>query len=618
MAEKPKVLNANEAKEELVKLVGQGKSIADALKIVGKSRKTYEYYRRTDPDFVEQVERQKVLVSRDKGDVEKVEVPDFPEFSEKYLGQKLFPHQLQWFDLLEGNEPRELHPSMTYEEGRQSRIIVNTPPGHAKSTTITVNYAIWRIIKNPDVKIIIVSKAQRLAEQFLLQIKERLTSPEYDKLQADFSPAGGWKEGSVSWKANQFYVGGRGSEAKDPTVQAVGIRGQVYGARSDLIIVDDAVDNTNVAEYDKQIDWLLGIVGSRLAPRTGRLLVVGTRIAAKDLYSELRDANRYYGGKQPWTYLLQPAVLEFSEDPANWKTLWPKSDTPADPEEEPDKDGLFARWDGFTLAEVREGITPSQWSRIYQQEQVAEENVFKPEFLARSAQMRHPGSIPADPHIGREKGMEGLKIIAGLDPATVGHTAAVVIGLDMETAKRYVIDIHNQASMQPDEMRELIMSWTDRYNITEWRIERNAFQAFLTRDTQIVQYLAARGCALHEHTTNTNKHDPNFGVMAMASLFEAELIHLPNGRNENVKAMIDQLTVWQPSPPRGVKTDIVMALWFAEIRALELVQRFQNYNNFRNTPFTTRHDRASRFTMTASEQEELAAAGNLPRSWWSK
>lgn len=618
MAEKPKVLNANEAKEELVKLVGQGKSIADALKIVGKSRKTYEYYRRTDPDFVEQVERQKVLVSRDKGNVEKVEVPDFPEFSEKYLGQKLFPHQLQWFDLLEGREPRELHPSMTYEPGRESRIIVNTPPGHAKSTTITVNYAIWRIIKNPDVKIIIVSKAQRLAEQFLLQIKERLTSPEYDKLQADFAPAGGWKEGSVSWKANQFYVGGRGSEAKDPTVQAVGIRGQVYGARSDLIIVDDAVDNTNVAEYDKQIDWLLGIVGSRLAPRTGRLLVVGTRIAAKDLYSELRDPNRYYGGKQPWTYLLQPAVLEFAENPVNWKTLWPKSDTPADPEEEPSGDGLYARWDGMTLSEVREGITPSQWSRIYQQEQVAEENVFKPELLARSSQMRHPGSIPADAHIGREKGMEGLKVIAGLDPASVGHTAAVVIGLDLETAKRYVIDIHNQASMQPDEMRDLIKTWTDRYNITEWRIERNAFQAFLTRDTQVIQYLAARGCALNEHTTGNNKHDPDFGVMAMASLFEAELIHLPNGRSENVKAMIDQLTVWQPNPPRGVKTDIVMALWFAEIRALELVQRFQGYNHFRNTPFTTRLDRNSRFTMTASEQEELAAAGNLPRSWWSK
>lgn len=313
MAEKPQVLNANEAKEELIRLVGQGKSIVDALKIVGKSRKTYEYYRRTDPEFVEKVERQKILVSRDKGDVVKTEVPDFPEFTEKYFGQKLFPHQLQWFDLLEGREPRELHPSMTYEPGRESRIIVNTPPGHAKSTTITVNYVLWRIIKNPDIKIIVVSKAQRLAEQFLLQIKERLTNPEYDQLQADFAPGGGWKDGSVSWKANQFYISGRGSEAKDPTVQAIGMRGQVYGARSDLIIVDDAVDNTNVSEYDKQIDWLLGIVGSRLAPRTGRLLVVGTRISSKDLYSELRDPTRYYGGKQPWSYLLQPAVLEFAE-----------------------------------------------------------------------------------------------------------------------------------------------------------------------------------------------------------------------------------------------------------------------------------------------------------------
>lgn len=618
MAEKPKVLNADEAKEELVRLVGQGKSIADALKIVGKSRKTYEYYRRTDPDFVEKVERQKILVSRDKGDVIKTEVPDFPEFTEKYFGQRLFDHQLQWFDLLEGREPRNLHPSMTYEPGRESRIIVNTPPGHAKSTTITVNYVLWRIIKNPDIKIIIVSKAQRLAEQFLLQIKERLTNPEYDQLQADFAPAGGWKEGSVSWKANQFYISGRGSEAKDPTVQAVGIRGQVYGARADLIVVDDAIDNTNVSEYDKQIDWLTGIVGSRLAPRTGRLLVVGTRIAAKDLYSELRDPDRYYGGKQPWSYLLQPAVLEFSENPSEWKTLWPMSDRPADPDEEPAENGLYRRWDGETLAEVRDGLAPAQWSRIYQQEQVAEDNVFKPELVAGATQMRHPGIIPDDHQIGRQRGMNGLRIIAGLDPASVGHTAAVVIGLDTETGKRYVIDIHNQASMTPDAMRDLIKGWTVKYGIQEWRIERNAFQAFLTRDTEILQFLASRGCVLAEHMTGNNKHDPNFGVMAMSSLFEAGMILLPNGSSEAVKAMIDQLVVWQPNPPRGTKTDIVMALWFAELRCLELVQRFNKFTNYRNTPFTTRSDRASRFTMTAAEQEEHSAAGTLPRSWWAK
>jgi hypothetical protein len=34
---------------------------------------------------------------------------------------------------------------MIYKPGADDLIICNTPPEHAKSTTITVNYTIWRI-----------------------------------------------------------------------------------------------------------------------------------------------------------------------------------------------------------------------------------------------------------------------------------------------------------------------------------------------------------------------------------------------------------------------------------------------------------------------------------------
>jgi Terminase-like family. len=245
----------------------------------------------------------------------------------------------------------------------------------------------------------------------------------------------------------------------------VGIRGQVYGARADLIVVDDAVDNTNVGDFDKQIDWLLGIVGSRLAPRSGRLLVVGTRIAARDMYSELLEPTRYYGGSSPWTHLQQPAVLEFADDPRDWVTLWPFADSPADPEELPNEDGSFTRWDGPTLAEVRNGIAPAQWSRIYQQEQVAEDAVFDAELVVSACQARPAGAIPDDPRLGREGGMSGLRLIAGLDPATVGHTAAVLVGVCLKTGVRYVVDAHNEAGMSPESMRNLIRGWTERFGV---------------------------------------------------------------------------------------------------------------------------------------------------------
>jgi len=609
-----KKFSSSEAKEELVKLIGQGKSVKDALLIVDKSLKTYEYYRKTDKDFADKVDRERLFIARGKGLVERVDVPDFPEFCERYLKNKLFDHQLQWFDLLEGREPRGLHASMVYEPGRQSRVIVNTPPHHAKSTTITVNYVVWRIVKDPNVKIVIVSKAQRLAEQFLLQIKERLTSPEYEDLQRDFAPPGGWKDGSASWKATQFYVGGRSSEAKDPTVQALGIRGQLYGSRADLVVIDDAVDNTNVNEYDKQIDWILGIVGSRLTPRTGRLLVIGTRIAAKDLYSELRDPARYYGGSQPWTVLQQPAVLEFAEEPKDWVTLWPYSDLPSDPDQEPEENGLFAKWDGSTLSQERDGITPSQWSRIWMQEQLAEDSVFKSDTIINACGMRAPGFIPEDGVIGRPEGMDGLRLIAGVDPATVGFSAFVLLGVDMRSTHRWVIDIHNEAGMSPDKIKNKIIQWQDKYGVNEWRIERNAFQAFLTRDPEINEYIAARGGILTEHTTTgSNKHDPSFGVMAMATLFENNLIHLPSSSYQNVKSLIEQLVVWQPNPPKGLKTDIVMALWFAEIRAQELVSRVERNGSYRDSMYFTRGGKSSRYFMNDIDDIYVSAA---PKTWW--
>lgn len=600
--------DTEQAKRKVLAGIRAGLTQEEACLSAGRKRAAFGYWIKNDPVFAQQYAEAKGTF--DRGAAPKAgNVPDFPEFCEQYLGQKLFPHQLQWLDLLEGREPRDVHPAQEFVPGKQTRIIVNTPPGHAKSTTVTVNYAVWRILKNPSIKIIIVSKAQKLAEQFLLQIKERLTSDQYQKLIDDFAPPGGFDGDSAGWSATRFYISSkvRGAEAKDPTVQATGLRGQIYGSRSDLIIVDDSIDNTNVADYEKQIAWLLGIVGSRLAPRTGRLLVIGTRIAPTDLYVELQNPHRYHGQQSPWTYLKQPAVLEFADDPKDWVTLWPYSDSPGDPDEYPLDNGLYRRWDGETLAEVRDGLPPAEWSRLYMQEQVSEDSYFTPEMIAACTRGGPPG-ILADTGAGRRGGMSGLRFIAGLDPAMSGYTAAVLIGLDRQTGKRWVIDLHNQAAMKPDEIRDLIYRWTEKYNVNEWRIEKNAFQAFLTQDTEVRSYLAMRGSVLTDHHTGNNKNDPEFGIAAMTMLFDQELISLPNPQTEAVKALREQLLTWDPklhqsrNALRGHKTDLVMALWMAELRCLELVSTGDGGTHMHSV-FQTRRDRMRQYVVSAEELE---------------
>ena len=180
--------------------------------------------------------------------------------------------------------------------------------------------------------------------------------------------------------------------------------------------------------------------------------------------------------------------------------------------------------------------------------------------------------------------MAGLYVVAGLDPAMAGNTAAVVMGVDRTTRKRWVLDVFN-GTTNPDQLRELMKSWTVKYGVMEWRVEKNAFQIMLTQDREVRQFLASRGCTLKEHFTGNNKWDTSFGVSSMRDLFgvwtpkgnaqfEATvkpLIDFPSRfHSEGMKAMVEQLVTWFPEAPKNQKTDCVMALWFAEIRAREL------------------------------------------------
>ncbi len=587
------------AKARFLKHIANGVSRQDACKRVGRKYETVYHWRYQDADFKKRwVEAERALT----GDSEPQQfggvVPDFPTFRKEFLGQQTWPHQLQWFDLLEGREPRDVHPSMLYRSGRDSRIIVNTPPNHAKSTTITSDYVVWRIVRDPSVRVIIVSKAQRLAEQFLLQIKERLTSPQYQRLIDQFAPVGGYDSDSAGWSASRFYVSSkvRGAEAKDPTVQALGVGGQIYGARADLIILDDVADSINSHDFDKQIQWMLTMAASRLAPRTGRLLVIGTRIASRDIYSELQEGSRYHGGKSPWTYFSQPAVLEAADDPKDWVTLWPKTDVANDSDEQPDQDGLYPRWDGPTLAEVRASMPTSEWSRMYQQEQISEDSIFKPEEVTACTGAYPAGKLIDDKNLGRDTGTAGLRLVMGLDPAAVGYTGAVLIGLDRATTHRWVIDIHNEAAMTPDRMRALIRRWVVEHGVHEIRIEGNAFQKFLALDREIGDFCASRGVVIHEHHTGSNKHDPAFGVAAMTNLFKQQLITLPRQDTERSRALVEQLLTWDPQFAQskkarsGHKTDLVMALWFAELRCQELTAGAGGQQHSKS-PFQSRWDR---------------------------
>lgn len=573
--------SADRAKKIILAALAKGMSVDMACKAAQRSHSSYDLYRKQDPNFRALADQARTG-SMTAATKNRAEIPDFPEFSERYLDTRLFRHHLQWVDLLEGRPPRDLHPGQRYEQRDADQLVVNTPPDHGKSTTLTVNYVTWRICADPNIRVIIVSKTETMAKKFLLAIKDRLAESEtYEELQRDFGPPGGFAEGSSQWSATRIYVGGRDSGEKDPTVEALGIGGHIYGARADLVILDDCVTGANAHEFEKQINWIQTEVGNRVASTGGRMLIIGTRLAPVDLYQEIFKPEYYADEESPWTYLTQPAVEEYAEDPTDWKTLWPRTNRPpvtiaARKLVEQDAAGLWPAKDGLALAKERRKTSARNWALVFQQEQVSEETVFNPRDVEGCTERRrYAGRMFAGQPGHRKHGMEGLYVVAGLDPAATNFTAAVVMGLDRTTGRRYILDVFNRPRVLPHELRRLLTEWTDRYGIQEWRVEKNAYQASIVQDIDIQRDLHSRGCLLSGHYTQGNKWDVDYGVAAMALLFQnwpdgRQLIEMPSRYNsEGVKALFEQLTTWFPQT-KG-RTDTVMAMWFAEIRCKELL-----------------------------------------------
>jgi hypothetical protein len=215
--------------------------------------------------------------------------------------------------------------------------------------------------------------------------------------------------------------------------------------------------------------------------------------------------------------------------------------------------------------------------------------------------------VPGNP--GHPETTEGLTIIAGLDPAIVGDTAAVVVAVDRRRKKRYILDAATITKPSPQAIRDLITTFTEKYKPSEWMVERNAFQGYLTQDENLRQWLASRGVLLREHTTSRNKWDVGFGVAAMATLFGSvesngkhhrdNLMHLPSDRHEGIRLLIDQLVTWSPETKN--KTDLVMALWFCEIRAREICQFGEYGGKFVHNEFLTRSDAEKRQVINLDE-----------------
>jgi hypothetical protein len=146
---------------------------------------------------------------------------------------------------------------------------------------ITVAYVLWRLLKNNDEKILVVSASEKLAIDFCTFTKRLIDEmPELQHLR----PRKGQRDSVLAFDV------GPASAAKDPSVRAAGITGQITGGRASLIVPDDIEVPKNsltegmrekLAELVKEFDAIL-MPG-------GEVVYLGTPQSTNTVYRVIED-----------------------------------------------------------------------------------------------------------------------------------------------------------------------------------------------------------------------------------------------------------------------------------------------------------------------------------------
>jgi len=539
---------------------------------------------------------------------------DFDYFRRRYLGRVPSPWQVDAAYQIEAwllNDDKEF-------------VVLNCPPGAGKSTLFH-DVAVWQIVKNRKIRVMIGSVSQALAKMYSRRIRETLErqfplDPDpilIDKglaikaeacLAIDFGRFKPSTSGSL-WRAEEFIVEQEdmgGLDNKEPTVSAYGIESEFIGHRADLCLFDDVASPENAKESaarDKLIERWDSMAEARVDPG-GLLAVVGQRLGPLDLYAHClakityEDFEDNYDGsdttdiseekeplkKHKYHHLIYKAYYEELDtgklSKRNTAAAWPVG---------PLLDPYRLSWKDLSYVKHS---NPAKFAVVYQQEDQAEGNYLIERVWATGGVgadgVMYPGCIDNDRRPGHipQNLQPPLISIASVDPSPTMFWAIQWWIYQPETNLRFLIDCERVKltaegllgyDISGRTYSGIMEDWQNRsfeygYPISHWIVEVNAAQRFLLAHDFVRKWQALHTVNVIPHTTSRNKLDENLGVEALLpNLWRSGQVRLPTMReNWKTLAFIEEMSSWTRDKKAG--TDLVMAHWFAELHAPKLRQ----------------------------------------------
>lgn len=198
------------------------------------------------------------------------------------------------------------------------RKLLTVPRGTFKSSVGAVSYPIWRLIKNPNLRILIDSELFGNSVTYLNEIKNKVMTPHFKAIFGDWMPTNEQqKRLGYSWSDSEITIRTRNQIKKEPSISVGGVGTTKVGQHYDLIIGDDYNSPKNSAtkeQRDKVIDHFK--YNQSILDPGGEYVIIGTRYSEDDLIGwilknelNLTLDELYKQNKQNGIYTLEPKGL---------------------------------------------------------------------------------------------------------------------------------------------------------------------------------------------------------------------------------------------------------------------------------------------------------------------
>lgn len=399
---------------------------------------------------------------------------------------------------------------------KHKRAVIWSHIESGKSFSLCVMRTLWLLGNNPDLRLAIVSNTAGQAVKIVKAIKTYIEqSHELHLVFPNLLPGDRWSDAAITVKRN--------SAARDPSVQAVGVHGNLLGARLDGAFLDDVLDYENTRTEHARDDlfrWYNATIAGRMV--AGAFIhAVGTAWHPEDLMHRLAQLPGWFSERNP---------VVRDDGSLSWPERWP-----------------------HTRIEEAKSLGTLEFARqLLCVARDDNDSRFREEWLKRALERGSGRSMPGELRVVPP----GYMTVTGVDLGTGKKNSDLTVLFTIAihpNGDREVLCIESGRWTAP-EIVQRIVNTHQRY-LSIVFVESNAAQSFILDFTRDLSAVPVR-----PFNTGRNKSDPVFGVESIA-------VEMENGKwiipSRGGQPLTNEVAAWMNGmmnySPAGHTSDYLMA-----------------------------------------------------------